>query len=105
MIAKTRKEIWIGLVELSGPTDNYILEGCHGAYSNFLVAADTIEMFKRKAVKEASSLGLNVVKVEWAMPLNKRLQKQEVEAYLIELAKNLPSGGRFGKFHVWEEEE
>ena len=44
-------QVWIGLVGLTGERTNPILDGCRGAYSTFLVFANSHRTFKDAAEK------------------------------------------------------
>ena len=107
MAKKKWESVWIGLVGLTGPSDSSILEGCPGAFANFIAVAASETHFRRAAECRARMIGLNLDEVLWCEPLDRRLEKFDVDQYLLDLARSVLCGEEacFGRFHVWEAEE
>jgi hypothetical protein len=55
--------------------------------------------------KEAEEIGLVIDQVEWIETLSDRLERFDLEEYIIVLAKEVDKEGgcRFGVFHAWED--
>lgn len=100
-------ELWIGLVELSGPSTNAILQGAAGAYSTYLLSCNGSAEFQAAATESASLLGLVVEAVKWSEPYNARLSRYDIEDYLVELAAlaRKDHAGHWGRFHTWDHGE
>ena len=98
-------EPWIGLVCLKGSPENKILDGCKGAYSNFITLASSAKQFKDSAICIAGELDLQCEDILWAEPLNRRKKRFDIDAYLLDKSNGLSPDceGIFGKFHTWEE--
>lgn len=99
-------ELWIGLIELSGPPTNAILQGAAGAYSTFLKMCDGSAEFEAAATESAERLGLVVEAVQWSEPYETRSARHEIEAYLCDLAEvaREDGDGCWGRFHTWDAE-
>jgi hypothetical protein len=100
------KVILIGLVELSAPSDNLILEGGLGAFVNALAYVENEEEFLVIVSDELSQRGLNLERIIWSQPIESRLKEYGIEEYLLDLARNVNEREicKLGKFHVWESE-
>tara|TARA_B100001093_G_C26782235_1_gene995151 strand:- start:536 stop:868 length:333 start_codon:yes stop_codon:yes gene_type:complete len=110
MITRTnkKKEVWLGLIEISGDPDNSILDGCCGGFSNFLIYADSSSIFEKFVEVSAANLSLKVEKIIWSESLSTRLKNFDIDNYLLKLAAELDpkvDEGVWGEFHVWEENE
>ncbi len=96
----TRRELWIGLVELK-PLNRQAC-GAAGAFTNILTWADSLSSFTQKAGELAVSL--NMYDVEGAEPLRERTSRvtltAEVEDMLTRAESN-PEAIVYGTFHSY----
>jgi hypothetical protein len=98
--------IWIGLIAVIGPRNNQILDGCHSAFVNVLAISKNSREFVRMIKDQVKENNLEIEEIIWIEMLEKRLEKYDMDDYLIELAgeiKEIGSGFRFGIFHAWGE--
>jgi hypothetical protein len=100
-------DIWIGIVEVAGPPSNPALAGGVGAFVAYLTFASDADLYGLDARRSADEQGLTVTQVLWAEPLSARVQRVEVEQYLLTLADSVAASGSgaFGTFHAWDEKE
>lgn len=103
----THDELWIGLVELTGPCENPILSGSRGAYASYLTWCHDSSSFRAAAKQSAMDIALTLVKVHWAEPYRRRILRYELEDYIYNIAQDVTKRqhGLFGRFHVWERED
>jgi len=101
------KTVWIGLLNLSGSPNNPILEGCLGAFVNVLAYVKNSDDFVEVVSDKLSEMELILEEVIWSESLETRLQKYDIEDYLLELATTINNQKEcyFGIFHVWENDD
>lgn len=98
------RTIWIGLIGVKRRNNSPLLKGCKGAYANVLAEAESNEEFISIVSNQAEELLFAVNENVWYEPLEKRLEKHNVDNYLLEFAReiNEQGGCRFGIFHARE---
>ncbi len=107
MTTQSDSEIWIGLVELTGPAGNEVLEGGHGAFTHCVAAVHDEDEFRRSANAHAKEIGLSTADVRWCEPLAARLNVYEVDQLILDRAAEAERTGRvyFSALHIWESDE
>jgi hypothetical protein len=97
-------DLWIGLakVEHSGPEG--FLGDAKGAYTNAVAMADGKENFRSSVVEALADLGLRLIRLEGAEPLEARKSKYSIDQELTEVAEEASNTGHvgFGAFHAFD---
>jgi hypothetical protein len=101
---ESQKRVFIGLAHVKAnriATD--VLKGANGAYVNILCLATNESEFLNEAAKTLNFLGLNLVDVEDIEPIDKRIEKYEVDDNLLKLVKQVNEENKvmLGTFHAY----
>ena len=72
-----------------------------------LSVANGREQFVRRVTESAADIGLDIDKILWSEPLDERLNRYDIDDYLLKLADEAKHTKevRYGTFHIWETEE
>lgn len=99
-----KKNIWIGLLQVSSKSKNGILGSSLGAYVNVLALAENNNEFIDKVKDAVNELDLNFVDIEEIDLFTERRKKYKTNYNIIRLAKEVVKFKelRFGNFHTYE---
>src|SRR5438046_8903700 len=110
MNSPRKKRLWIGLVEVRpGSRNGEILEDTKGAFVNIVTWASDADGYRRNAELIASRLGLFVVDIENAEPVESRRKNKsvvfndEIEDMMTRAEEN-PNAIIYGTFHTFEKD-
>ena len=106
-VSRMKKEIWIGLFEVSVREGSDALGGNHGAYTNIAAWAINSNEFVMKAKGICDHLSLNIEAMENIEPLRRRRDPVHPASELAELISRVqsdPDTAAYGVFHGWVNE-
>ena len=89
MRAKVQKEIWIGLIKVEQSESGGPLGDADYAYTNVVGIARSKQIFRRGVKNYLNELGLKLIRLEAAEPLEQRCQKYTVHRHILKLASSL----------------
>ncbi len=97
---------WIGLLEVRPKSNNDILGGAPGAYTNVVCLANDVPDYSRKVKHALGALGLEVIWEDRVEPLDHRLVNHDISDELRECVNNLSEECPvlFDAFYVFESE-
>src|SRR6266852_5030408 len=103
-ILTAQNKLWIGLAKVEHANRTGILGNASRAYTNGIAIAHNRATFRLRVKQALEALGLRLIRLENAEPLDARLSKFTIHKELTKLAKRVTRTGRteFGTFHTFD---
>jgi hypothetical protein len=103
-ILAAQNKLWIGLAKVEQADRTGILGDADRAYTNAIALAHNRMSFRLRVKQALEDLGLKLIRLENAEPLDARLSKFTIDKDLMKGAKYVTRTGRteFGTFHTFD---